>query len=138
MSDNRRADISVFESIQATQNAKFGITDPMAVFNAYSEEEIQQRIKQCEAEINGLQQELKQKQSAALQAHNRYKFSAEEFQDYREYKLEVQDKIAAFENRIAQLKNNDPEGRFADQCFAIETKLKEFKAQTGLPIDKPQ
>ena len=133
---NKLADISVFEGLQTVQNAKFGLSN-LSVFNDYSEQEKQQRIEWCENAIQELQQEVKNVQHTVLQARNRYNFSFGQWNDYQDFQQEVQTKIDAFENRIKQIKNKDPEGQFTIPCFEIEQKLNEFKSQLKLDVDTP-
>jgi DNA repair exonuclease SbcCD ATPase subunit len=128
------ADISTFEVLQAAQHTKFGLPD-VGVFNDYTGEEKQERIRWCENAIQDLRQRVIEFRDAFLKAHNRYGDVHGKYEDYKAFQHEAEIRIDAFKNRIEQIKDNDPEGRFAVPCFAIEQKLNEFNSQINMAVD---
>ena len=133
------ADISMFVGLQAAQHARWGISE-IGVFNAYSKEESQRRVKMCESELDDIYREFKDIQSAFLRAHSTYRmqqYMHGQGKEDNDRKKELEIRVDALKNRIAQLKDTATKWRFDIPCFDIETKLKEFQSRIMGAVDTP-
>ena len=121
----------------ATPKANLAMGFKGPVFNDYTEEEKEQRIAWCEEVLQEIETERASLQEAFLKAQKKYGSLMDRSVALSTYREDVAPKIMAFENRIQQIRDKDPEGRFVVPCFEIEQKLGKFKSQIGLAVDKP-
>ena len=109
--------------------------------NVYSEEERLRRIEWCNKAIEEAEQEISCLKAEFTKAHSQYRFQQyldEQYHDDMDRRKELTIHVESLTKRREQIQKNDPDGRFADRCLAIEEKLKEFKTQLNVDFsDKP-